>query len=122
MKTFIATLAATALLSTATIAADAEFHPSTYTTYKKHGPYSGSVKILEKLPAPGQYTEIGIVRVPTSKVASSSQAIRLLKAKAAQHGGNALKLEDDAVIFANGGTTDRGTRPQHATAIAVISN
>lgn len=101
-------------------AIDAEFHPSTYTTYKKLAPYNGSVQVMEHLPAVGKYIEIGLVRVPTDRVSSSSEAISELKQAAAQHGGVAIVLEDDARIFAAGGTTERGTRPINATATAVV--
>lgn len=122
MKTLLTTLAISAFLSSAAFAADAEFHPSTYTTYKKHGPYNGAVRVLDRLPPAGQYTEIGLVRVGTDNVNNFSDAEQSLKSAAAQHGGTAIILEDDARLFSQGGLTPRGTTPQNATATAVIVN
>lgn len=121
MKLILKAAAVAAIfVATQAQASDATFHPSTYTTYKKHGPYNGSVRVMEQLPAVGKYIEIGLVRVPTSKVSSSYQALDELKEAAAQHGGTAIVLEDDARIFCAGGHTERGTTPINATATAVI--
>lgn len=120
MKTFLKTFAAVSLMSGAAFA-DAEFHPSTYTTYKKHGAYSGSVQVLNNLPGNElSYTEIGMVRVSTKEVGSFYDALDQLKDEAAKHGGTAVVLEDDAKIFSEGGVTERGTTPENVTAIAVI--
>ena len=119
MKSFFAATIATVILSAAAHAGEAEFHPSTYTTYKKHGPHSGSVQVLERLPAVGTYTEIGIVRIKT-QTTNGHSVVGELKEKAAQHGGTAIILEDDAKIFMADGVTPSGSKPQNATAIAVI--
>lgn len=120
MKTFIKTFAMATLVSGAALA-DAEFHPSTYTTYKKHGAYDGSVQVLQSLPQNElSYTEIGMVRVPTGKVGNFYEALDQMKQAAAKHGGTAIILEDDAKLFSEGALTDRGTQPANATAIAVI--
>lgn len=119
MKLFmIALVALSALLSASAYAA--EFHPSTYTTYKKHGPYGGTVGVLNDLPAVGSYTEIGIVRVPTGDVSDYYTALDDLKKAAAEHGGTAIVLQPDAKLFAEGKNTDNGTPPHYATAIAII--
>lgn len=114
-------LVAACLTSTAALASDAEFHPSTYTTYKKHQPNSGEVELLSELPPVGQYIEIGVVRVSTNKVSDFYDALDELKEAAARHGSNAIVLEEDARIFSEGGTTDRGTQPVNATAMALIA-
>jgi len=121
MYRFSLSLIATCLLSTAALASDAEFHPSTYTTYKKHQPNLGDVQLLSELPPVGEYIEIGVVRIATKKVSGFYDALDELKATAARHGGNAIVLEEDARIFSKGGTTDRGTRPVNATAMALIA-
>ena len=116
-----ASMLSTALLSGAAFAGPAEFHPSTYTTYKQHGPNQGSVEVLSQLPADDRtYIEIGLVRIPTSTAGSYSTAIDALKEKAAEHGGNAIALEEDAKLFSAGANTPRGTQPVYATATAMI--
>ena len=120
MKLVLKAAVAALCFASQAYAIDASFHPSTYTTYKKHGPYSGSVQVMENFPAVGKYIEIGLVRVPTDQVSGGSEAISELKEAAARHGGMAIVLEDDARIFNAGGTTERGTRPINATATAVI--
>lgn len=120
MKLILKAAAITLCFASAASATDASFHPSTYTTYKKHGPYSGDVKVMERFPEVGKYIEIGLVRVPTNQVNNGYQALDELKEAAARHGGMAIVLEDDARIFMGNGTTERGTRPINATATAVI--
>lgn len=120
MKLLAVSFLAVAMAAGVASAEDAEFHPSTYTTYKKHGPNSGSVKVLEVLPPVGKYIEIGVVRVGTDKISDYYDALSDLKQAAAAHGGNAIVLEEDTRILSNGGLTDRGTRPLYATATAVI--
>lgn len=120
MKLSLSVFVVSLMVTSAAMAADAEFHASTYTTYKKHSPYAGSVKVLDRTPDIGQYIEIGLVRIGTDKVYSYYDALDELKEAAAKHGGTAIVLEDDAKIFSEGGTTDRGTRPLNATATAVI--
>lgn len=120
MKTWITALAATAMLtSTAAYAADATFHPSTYTTYKKHAAYNGDVDVLHNAPGGNNYTEIGIVRVKSKTAGSFDVALNSLKKSAAEHGGTAIILQDDAEIYAEGGTTDKGTPPENVSAIAI---
>lgn len=120
MKTFLKTFAVTALIS-GTAFAGAEFHPSTYTTYVKHNAHKGSVEVLQRLPSDQlSYTEIGMVRIPSDKVANYYEALSEIKEAAAQHGGTAIILEDDAKLYSAGGLTARGTAPRNITAIAVI--
>ncbi len=121
MKTFFKAFAATTFFSTAALAGSAEFHPSTYTTYKKHAAHSGSVTVLSTLPRNElSYTEIGMVRIPTQKVSNYGEALDYIKNAAAKHGGTAIVLEDDAKLFMAGGVTSRGTAPRNVSAIALI--
>lgn len=121
MKTFLKTVAAVSLISGAAHAEKAEFHPSTYTTYKQHSAHNGSVQVLEALPSNElSYTEIGMVRIPTKSVSDYQQALAEIKAAAAKHGGNAIVLEEDAQLFSSGALTPRGTAPANVTATAVI--
>ena len=120
MKTWMSALAATAMLTgTAAFAADATFHPSTYTTYKKHSAYNGDVDVLQGMPSGTAHTEIGIVRVKSKSAGSFDVAVNSLKKRAAKHGGTAIVLQDDAQIFAEGGVTDKGTPPENVSAIAI---
>lgn len=120
MKLFLSILAVSSMLAGTASAQDAEFHASTYTNYKKHGPYNGSVQVLNTFPDVGEYIEIGLVRIGTDKVYNYYDALDELKEAAARHGGMAIVLEDDAKLFSEGHLTDRGTRPLNATATAVI--
>ena len=123
MKTFIKTVAAVSLLSSAAIADSAEFHPSTYTTYMQHAAYDGSVKVLNRLPNDElSYTEIGMVRISTNRVSDYYEALGEIKEAAAKHGGTAIVLQDDAKLYMAGGMTSRGTEPQNVTAIALITH
>lgn len=119
MKTFAISALTATLLATQAFAADAQFFPSTYTTYKKHGPFTGEVQVLDTVPPVGKYIEIGLVRVSTD-AASSYDFVDSLKKAAAMHGANALILEDDARLFSENALTERGTKPMNATATAVI--
>ncbi|MCI5049607.1 MAG: hypothetical protein MRY32_04670 [Rickettsiales bacterium] len=118
MKTFVVTLCA---MMVAGAAMAAEFHPSTYTTYKKHAAYDGRVDVLSGLPSGNGFTEIGIVRVPTAAFPDYDAAISALKNKAAQHGGTAIVLQDDAILYGQGANTDSGRKPRHVSAIAIIN-
>ena len=120
MRLLAVSFLAVTMTASAALAADAEFHPSTYTTYKKLGPSEADVKVLEALPPVGKYIEIGLVRVGTDKVSDYDEALNDLKKATAAHGGTAIVLEDDSKIFASGGTTSRGTRPINATATAIV--
>lgn len=120
MKTWMTAFAATAMLtSTAAFAGDATFHPSTYTTYKKHAPHTGDVDVLQGMPSGTSHTEIGIVRVKSEQAESFDVALNSLKERAAKHGGTAIVLQDDAQIFAEGGMTEKGTPPENVSAIAI---
>ncbi len=122
MKRILAALSITAVMSSAAFAG-AEFLPSTYTTYKKHSPNTGSIRVLQRLPADElSYTEIGMVRVSTKSISDYYQAIDEIKAAAAKHGGTAIVLSDDAKIYSAGGMTASGTTPKNVSAIAVIQH
>ena len=122
MKLLTTTFAISALLASSAFAG-AEFHPSTYTTYKKHGPNNGSVRVLNRLPKDElSYTEIGMVRISTKQVGGYYEALDEIKEAAAKHGGNAIVLEDDAKLFSAGATTSSGKTPRNVSAIAVIQH
>lgn len=121
MKRTALTLAAALLF--ATNANAAEFLDSTYTTYIKLKPYSGEVNVLNSAPAIGKYTEIGVVRVTPKEARNDYEtALMSLKKAAAQHGATAIVLQPDAQLFSQGKTTDRGTTPEHISAMAVTLN
>lgn len=120
MNIRFAAFALCALLSTNGFA-EAEFHPSTYTTYKQHSAYKGDVEVLPALPQDNlNYTEIGLVRISTKQVNNYNQALDQIKAAAARHGGNTIVLEDDAKLFAAGNVTPSGNKPRNVTAVALI--
>lgn len=122
MKHLMKIIALSALIASPAFAG-AEFHPSTYTTYKKHGPNNGSVRVLNRLPKDElSYTEIGMVRISTKQVGSYYDALEEIKDAAAQHGSNAIVLEGDAKLFSAGATTPSGSTPRNVSAIAVIQH
>ena len=118
-KTFGTTLFVAAACLAAAPAFAAEFLGSTYTTYIKLPPYRGEVQVLNSAPGVGQYTEIGIVREKSKNVRDYDSALAGLKKAAAQNGATAIVLQPDAQLYSQGKTTDRGTTPEHISAMAV---
>ncbi len=65
----------------------AKFRPA---TGEKFPPYEGEVRLLENLPAPGQYRRIGVVVVEGVQLTQEAAMVDVAKRSAAANGADAI--------------------------------
>jgi len=62
----------------------------TSSTSKQYPAWRGEVQVLNKLPPPGKYDLIGIVKIEGANITSEARMFKQLKAQAAARGANAV--------------------------------
>lgn len=65
----------------------AQFRPA---TGEKFPPYEGEVRLLENMPAPGQYQRIGVVVVEGVQLTQEAAMVDVAKRSAAANGADAI--------------------------------